>query len=119
MKKLVVLISGSRNWDDIAAIRREMRKLPKDAVIVHGAALGADLIAWAIGLLMGMDVRPYPADWDRFGNAAGAIRNVEMFDRERPNLFLGFHPDLKQSRGTRHAYGIAKKRGVKAEVFKE
>jgi hypothetical protein len=53
-------------------------------MVVHGACpLGADRFAheWAVrtngaGGMVAED--PYPADWDRYGSAAGPIRNAEM-----------------------------------------
>ncbi len=38
-----VLICGSRSWTDAEAIRREVEALPPDAVVIHGAAPGADI----------------------------------------------------------------------------
>ena len=52
-------------------------------VILHGAARGADSLAqqWAEAL----DVRtePHPADWAKYGRAAGPLRNQAMADRLR------------------------------------
>jgi hypothetical protein len=121
-ERLVVLVSGSRDWEDdaaLAAVLRELERLPKHAIIVHGAQRGIDTVADAIARLLGLEVRPYPADWGAFGRAAGMIRNVEMFDKERPNLFLGFHPHINESKGTGGAYKIALKRGIKAQLFAE
>ena len=28
----------------------------------------------------------YPADWDKFGRAAGPIRNQQMLDEGKPNM---------------------------------
>jgi len=119
-ERVVVLVSGSRDWEDdaaIAAVLRELERLPKHAVVVHGAAPGIDTVADAVARLLGLEVRPYPAKWAQFDRAAGAIRNIEMFDKEKPTLFMGFHPDINRSKGTKHAYKVARKRGIEAKLF--
>lgn len=118
--RLVVLVSGSRDWVDdeaVASVLVELQALPKYAIIVHGDCRGIDKIADATARLLDLEVRPYPADWDSFPRAAGAIRNVEMFDREDPDMFIGFHEDIERSKGTKHAYKLAQKRGIPARVI--
>lgn len=113
-------MSGSRDWDDdeaVAAVLAELQLLPKHAVIVHGDCRGIDKVADAVARLLGLEVRPYPADWNRYGLAAGTIRNVEMFDKESPDVFIGFHEDISRSKGTKHAYKLALKRGIPARVI--
>ncbi|QHB38088.1 DprA-like DNA processing chain A [Mycobacterium phage Noelle] len=82
-----VLVTGSRDWRDRPEVWRtlqdELDKSPDGIVVVHGAARGADDIAdrWAWGMhQMGYKVEPedHPADWDKYGKAAGHIRNREM-----------------------------------------
>jgi len=34
--------------------------------------------------------RPYPADWETYGRAAGPIRNQKMLDSEQINLCVAF-----------------------------
>lgn len=81
-----VLVCGSRKWVDQAPIERELRKLPKGTIIVHGACRGADNIAGYIAkVVLKLEVRPYPADWDFYGPAAGVLRNQRMLDEEHPD----------------------------------
>jgi len=56
------------------------------------------------------------ADWDRWGNKAGPIRNQEMLDRGRPNYALAFHDDLNKSKGTKDMVERLKKAGITTEV---
>jgi hypothetical protein len=50
-------------------------------VIVHGGAPGADSLAGDIsGRVLGHDVEVHPAQWSKYGKAAGPIRNQEMLD---------------------------------------
>lgn len=76
-----ILVTGSRTWDDPAPIRAALehwrQQLP-GAVLVHGNARGADRIAADIWHSWGLTTEAHPADWDRFGRAAGPARNQAM-----------------------------------------
>lgn len=99
-----VLMFGSREWVWDGVIYRLLSKMPKDTIIVHGAARGADTIAGSIAENLGLEVRDYPADWYPNGpdqpmdKGAGPKRNALMLREEHP------HPD-----GTRidKAYGFS------------
>lgn len=76
-----VIVCGSRNWIDrelIATVIREHKERRDDLVIVHGAARGADRIADEEARRLGVFTEAHPAEWDRFGKAAGHIRNEHM-----------------------------------------
>lgn len=84
-----VLVTGSRDWDlpaQIGAILRDVAEwawnsralLPAQITVVHGAARGADLMADACAVSLGMKTEPHPANWAQFGKAAGSIRNAHM-----------------------------------------
>lgn len=93
-----------------------LAQLPRDTIIVSGAAKGADTHAeWAAEELQ-MDCVIFPADWDRFGRAAGPIRNRQMLD-QKPDLVIAFHSDLSKSKGTADTVREAKRRGIKVEVI--
>ena len=111
-----VLVCGSRDWVDQAAIERELRKLPPGTILVHGAARGADNIAGYVGKRLGFIVRAYPADWDQYPKAAGPIRNSRMLKEEHPDpegvyidLVLAFYLDPNLGKGTRDMVMKAKK----------
>lgn len=46
--------------------------------LVVGKGRGGDEIAEGLAIGWGWSVEGYPADWDRYGAAAGPIRNGEM-----------------------------------------
>jgi len=73
-----VIICGSRGWTDRKRIEDRLFRLPPDAVIVHGAARGVDRIAHQEAEKAGFIIEAHPAEWDRYGKAAGLIRNKEM-----------------------------------------
>lgn len=86
----VVLVCGSRDWTERATIREWIGKLPAGSIVVHGAARGADTMAGEEAAARGLEVRPYPADWNAHGKAAGPIRNRHMYNTERPDVVLAF-----------------------------
>ena len=57
-------------------------------------------MAGTIANKLGMQVMAVPADWDKYGKAAGPIRNRHMFRLGKPDLVLAFHKDITKSRGT-------------------
>jgi hypothetical protein len=117
-----VLVCGSRDWFDRGPIERELRKLPPGAIIVHGAARGADTIAGVVATDLGFEVRRYPANWDKYGKAAGPIRNGEMLRMEHRldepiDKVLAFSKDFANSRGTKDMMRQAREKFVPVESF--
>jgi hypothetical protein len=66
------------------------------ALVIHGAARGADTLGGEWGEARGVPVLVFPADWEGLGRAAGPIRNQRMLDEGRPDLVLA----LPGGRGT-------------------
>ena len=79
-----LLVTGSRTWHDIPAIERALAVIldrhPEGVLLVYGAcSRGADAIAAAYAARTpGYQVEAHPADWRRYGRAAGYRRNAEM-----------------------------------------
>ena len=79
-----LLVTGSRTWDDVQAIERALAVIldrhPEGVLLVHGACPhGADAIAAAYAARTpGYRIEAHPADWRRYGRAAGYRRNAEM-----------------------------------------
>lgn len=109
-----VLVTGSRDWTDRAAIKRALIEA-KATIVVHGNARGADLLAKEVAIELKIEQRPYPARWDRYGRSAGVFRNIEMLQKEHLpdspiDLVLAF--PLAHSIGTRHMVKIAREAGI-------
>jgi hypothetical protein len=109
-----VLVCGSRRFDDRELMEREFDTFPPDAVIIEGEQVGADLMARAIAEERGMAVLPFPAEWNRYGNAAGPIRNQQMLDEGHPDCVSAF--PLPGCKGTWNMVNKAKKAGVEVHV---
>lgn len=117
-----VLFCGSRNWDDVAPILwflYGMTYSDKNLVLIEGEAAGADSIARECAHHLNeslpdlsIEVRKYPANWDKYGRAAGPIRNREQFDKEQPDVVVGFSSDIHSSRGTRDMLNYAASQGA-------
>jgi YspA, cpYpsA-related SLOG family len=79
-----LLVTGSRSWHDITVIERALAVIldrhPDGVLLVHGACpRGADAIAAASAARTpGYRIEAHPADWRRYGRAAGYRRNAEM-----------------------------------------
>lgn len=110
------LICGDRNWRDPWLIYYFLVRLDKDIIIMHGDAPGADSIAGAIASQLGFEVFAFPAQWDKYGRAAGPIRNRLMLDQE-PDKVIAFHNDIENSKGTKDCVEETKKRGIPVEII--
>lgn len=77
-----VLVTGSRNWTDEVTIAQalvEAWRRHGRFVLVHGGAAGADRIAHATALRVGLPApEVWRAKWSLYHQAAGPIRNREM-----------------------------------------
>ena len=113
---MMVLICGDRNWWNAKKIANRVKQRPDGTKVIHGGCRGADRIAGNAASNRGLVVREYPAQWSKYGNAAGPIRNQEMLD-EAPDLVIAFHSNLAESKGTANMLGKAVAAGIKTEVI--
>lgn len=75
----IVAVVGSRDYPEIDFVRYWVWTMrPFIAVLISGGAGGVDLAAEDAGLDYGLDVVSRPADWDRYGRAAGPVRNTQV-----------------------------------------
>lgn len=110
-----VLICGSRTWSDPGPIDRLLASLPPGAVIVHGAAPGADTLADTLARARGLAVEPHPADWATAGRRAGPLRNKAMLASGVDRVVAFRMPG--NSPGTDHMVRIAQAAGVPTDVI--
>lgn len=106
-----VIVTGGRHYTDFDRVLFKLEALmvmyPRLHVI-HGNAQGADSLAHSVCMEYGIPVTPYPADWDKYGNAAGPIRNEVMLRDGKPHGILPFPGGT----GTKHMISIAYEAGV-------
>lgn len=123
-----ILVCGSRHWSRrkpiwvaLGAVRKK-----NTVTVIHGANkhwnaekklhTGADYLAGEIAYELGYHVVPFPADWEKFGKAAGPKRNQVMVD-EKPDVVLAFTNDLNSSRGTADTVRRAKAAGIPVFIY--
>lgn len=111
-----LLICGDRNWRGGDVIR-EIIKQYNPLVIIEGEARGADTLARLAGETLGITVLRFPADWEKYGRAAGPIRNSQMLKEGNPDVVIGFHYKIDESKGTRDMLTRAKKAGKPTFIF--
>lgn len=95
-----------RLYDDLDRLRE--RHAERELEIVSGCARGADTLGERWAQERGVPVAHFPADWDRYGKAAGFIRNRVM-------AWYGTHLVAywdECSRGTRDMLDTAKAEGL-------
>ena len=109
-----VLVSGSRDYQEVETIYYELDKL-KPSAIIQGGARGADEIAAGYAIDHGLPNIEVKANWTILGRAAGSIRNKWMLDFCDPDLVLAF--PLEKSVGTWHMVNIAKQAGIPVLVI--
>ena len=111
-----ILVCGDRDWTDIWTIYDVLNKYPRDTIILHGAARGADTMAGTIAKKLKFTIHSCPAQWEKYGKAAGPIRNRQMLDMN-PDLVIAFHNNIEKSKGTKDCIKEAEKRGIPVELI--
>ena len=84
-----ILVCGGRNYIDQAKVSSVLQEHGPTSII-HGNAKGADDLADNWAKANHIPVIPFPADWGKYGKAAGPIRNKQMLDEGKPDLILAF-----------------------------
>lgn len=114
-----VLICGSRDYDDRKTMLWFAGLFKNGDVLIEGGAKGADTLARLTVEALGywVPVEEYPANWEKYGRAAGPIRNKQMLEEGKPDVVLAFpSKSLEESKGTRNMVEQAVKAGVPTYV---
>jgi len=112
-----LLVCGDRNWTCKETISKFIRDLGGIECIIEGEARGADSVARDIGLALGLRVLKFPASWEKYGRAAGMLRNRQMLEDGKPTFLVAFHDAIASSKGTKHMVNLAKAHGVPGVVI--
>ena len=117
-----ILVTGSRDWEDAHIIETELTKawkrfgFPDEIVLVSGnCPTGADHIAEQIWSMMGLQTELHPANWTKYGKAAGPLRNREMVALGA-DLCLAFIKN--NSRGATHCLTLAQEDDIPCAVWR-
>jgi hypothetical protein len=112
-----LLVFGDRNWDNYPAVKREIKRRMPD-VVIEGEAAGADSMGRLAAEELGIKVLAFPAQWAKFGRAAGPIRNRQQLDEGKPTEAIGFHRNIAKSKGSKNMMEQAMKRGIPTTIYK-
>lgn len=125
MSKLTkIVICGSRYLEDYNFLKESVEDVfNKENIdynnlqIVTGHANGADYLGERFAAEKGISFKIFPADWLKYGKAAGPIRNRRMVDyiKDSPCLVIAF--ESKNSKGTKNMITQSEKAGIKVYKF--
>lgn len=85
-------------------------------IIMTGGASGADTIAHEVAKKLGLETIVVEAEWNKYGRAAGPLRNRKMLDL-KPEGVIAFHRDIQKSKGTIDCMREAMRRGIRVELI--
>ena len=113
-----ILVCGGRHFNNYSVLELIINNvLAHDYVsnieIVSGGCAGADKLGEKYAELNDIPVKVFPANWTKYGRAAGPIRNREMIDYIKQytgSLVIAFLS--KDTKGTQNTVALAKKAGI-------
>lgn len=73
-----IAIVGSRDYPRLDLVNAYVKTLPAGTVVVSGGARGVDQAAETAARQCGLEVISFKADWNRWGKAAGIMRNGDI-----------------------------------------
>lgn len=115
-----VLVCGDRYWnnrDFLFDVLDRWHQREPITMIIEGGAQGADLMAREWALHKNIPFKEFPADWNKWGKAAGPIRNTQMLDQGKPQRVIGFHANIATSKGTKDMLRQSMKRKIRTWLF--
>lgn len=108
-----VIIAGNRDKYDRNAVEKAIEESEFEITeVVSGRAPGIDQIGEIIAAERGWPMKPFPADWKRYGKGAGPKRNKQMAEYADA-LIAVVYPG---SKGTLNMIQQANKYGLKVFV---
>lgn len=115
-----MIVAGGREFTDKAFFMQKMDEMLakyENIEIVSGHACGADSMAESYAKFHGLSLKIMPAEWKKFGSAAGSIRNKQMLDYavENEPVWVAFWDG--QSKGTKDMIFKAQKANVDVNIF--
>lgn len=118
-----VIIAGSRKFNDQDLFDNSVHDAligydSDELEIISGGCSGADRMGEEYAEEWDLKCTVFHADWDKYGKAAGPIRNEQMakYASEADEGILIAFP-IGESRGTRNMIKLAKQYGLKVEVI--
>ena len=113
-----LLIAGGRDFSNYNLLARRCAAYiaencgVQEPIILSGCASGADSLGEQFAMEYSLECRYFPAQWEKYGRAAGPMRNRQM--AQVANGAVVFWDG--RSRGTRSMIGYLRQMGVPFEV---
>jgi hypothetical protein len=120
-----IIIAGSRKitqkniifsayFQGLANFVEDGCKLPLGNIeIISGGARGVDKIGEELAVYLRLELKVFPADWDKYGKRAGYIRNEEM--AKYADALIAIWDG--ESKGTKHMIELAKKHNLRIYIY--
>ena len=115
-KNFRVVVAGSREFNDYNLLSSELDKFlagKKNVTIVSGTARGADRMGEQYAAEHGYKIDQFPAEWSKYHQGAGPIRNLEMV--KTADAVVAFWDN--QSTGTKNIIDCAKQENIPYKVI--
>lgn len=109
-------IIGSRSFSDynyLEKICNEFRKIENVDAVVSGGASGTDTLAEIWANKNNIRTKIFKADWKKYGNSAGVVRNKNII--KSADVVLAFWDN--ESRGTKHSIDLAIKFNKEIHIY--
>ena len=116
MNKLHILVCGGRHFTNYTLLCDILDNVIgdiKEVEIVSGHCQGADMLGEKYAQEHEIDVKIFPADWEKYGRKAGPIRNKQMVDYITSfdnRIVVAFTNE--NTIGTRNTITLAKKANI-------
>ena len=115
-KNFRVVVAGSRDFNDYNLLSSELDKFlagKKNVTIISGTARGADRMGEQYAAEHGYKIDQFPAEWSKYHQGAGPIRNLEMV--KTADAVVAFWDN--QSTGTKNIIDCAKQENIPYKVI--
>ena len=115
-KNFRVIVAGSREFNDYNLLSSELDKFlagKKNVTIISGTARGADRMGEQYAAEHGYKIDQFPAEWSKYHQGAGPIRNLEMV--KTADAVVAFWDN--QSTGTKNIIDCAKQENILYKVI--
>lgn len=114
-----IIIAGGRDFNNYDFLKKEASIFISEIdngdhiEIVSGGAKGVDLLGEKFAEEKNLELIVFPADWKKFGRAAGPKRNAQM--AKYATHLLSFWNG--ESKGTKSMLTLAKKENLKVKII--
>jgi hypothetical protein len=111
-----LIIAGGRDFSNYDLLVESVNLIISGVAgveIVSGGAKGADNLGEHFAIDNNLQIKRFPAEWDKYGKSAGYRRNSDM--AEYADSCICFWDG--QSKGTNHMINLAKQKGLSVTVI--